>query len=203
MILRIVRGRVAAHRVEGLTATFGASPGGRAGATPGLVRGHFGVRPLAGGEHEVVLVTCWETVDAAITAGGGDLDGLRSHDGVTADAELPEIAYFEVDESMLRRSEAAADVLRLSVGRVARGLDVDIQHELRERMHLLEPEMTEGYVGRRIVGGDVEIAFLSAWEREPAGRSLDAPVWPDISAGYDAFEVTTFRPLASVAAAGI
>ena len=202
MILRIVRGRVAAHRVEGLTATFGASPGGRAGATPGLVRSHIGVRPF-GGEHEVVLVTCWETVDAAIAAGGGDLDGLRSHDGVTADAELPEIAYFEVDESMLRRSEAAADVLRLSVGRVARGLDVDIQHELRERMHLLEPEMTEGYVGRRIVGGDVEIAFLSAWEREPAGRSLDAPVWPDISAGYDAFEVTTFRPLARVAAAGI
>ena len=68
---------------------------------------------------------------------------------------------------MLRRSEAAADILRLSVGRVARGLDVDIQHELRERMHLLEPEMTEGYVGRRILGSDVEIAFISAWEREP------------------------------------
>jgi len=67
VILRIVRGRVAAHRVEGLTATFGASPGGRAGATPGLVRSHIGVRPL-GGELEVVLVTCWETVDAAIAA---------------------------------------------------------------------------------------------------------------------------------------
>ena len=68
-------------------------------------------------------------------------------------------------------------------------------------MHLLEPEMTEGYVGRRILGGDVEIAFISAWEREPDGRSLDAPVWPDISATYDAFEVATFRPLASGTAA--
>ena len=102
---------------------------------------------------------------------------------------------FEVDESTLRRSDAAAHILRLSVGRVARGMDVDIQRELRERMHLLEPEMTEGYVGRRILGNDVEIAFISAWEREPDGRSLDAPMWPDISASYDAFEVATFRPL--------
>ena len=201
MILRIVRGRVAVHRVAGLTATFEQSPDGRARVAPGLVRSHVGIRPIAGEEHEVVLVTCWDTVEAAIAAGGGELDGLRSLDGVTADAALREIAYFEVDESTLRRSEAAADVLRLSVGRVARGLDVDIQHALRERMHLLEPEMTEGYVGRRILGGDVEIAFISAWEREPAGRSLDAPVWPDISASYDAFEVATFRPLASGAAA--
>ena len=60
-------------------------------------------------------------------------------------------------------------------------------------MHLLEPEMTEGYVGRRILGNDVEIAFISAWDREPEGRSLDAPMWPDISAGYDWFEgATTF-----------
>ena len=186
MILRIVRGRFAIDRVEGLTAAFDASSDGHARGTPGLVRSHVGVRPLAGDGREVVIVTCWETVDAAIATNAGDVDG---------------VAYFEVDESTLRRSEAAADILRLSVGRVARGMDVDIQHELRERMHLLEPEMTEGYVGRRIIGNDVEIAFISAWEREPDGRSLDAPMWPDISAGYDAFEVATFRPVVSEAAA--
>jgi hypothetical protein len=100
-----------------------------------------------------------------------------------------------VDESTLRRSDADVRILRLSVGRVARGLDADIQRELRERMHLLEPEMIEAYVGRRILGSEVEIAFISTWDREPQGRLLDAPVWPDISAGYDAFEVATFRPL--------
>jgi hypothetical protein len=200
MILRIVRGRVAGDRVEGLTATLEASPGGRAHATPGLVRSHVGVRPLAPDECEVVLVTCWDTVDTAIAAVDGELAALGAHDGVPADG--PDgIAYFEVDESTLRRSDAAADILRLSVGRVARGMDADIQQELRKRMHLLAPEMTEGYIGRRILGNDVEIAFISAWEREPAGRSLDAPMWPDISAGYDAFHVATFRPVVSEAVA--
>ena len=76
MILRIVRGRIAVNRVEGLTAAFGASSDGHARVTPGLVRSHVGVRPLAGDEREVVLVTCWETVDAAIAADDGELVGL-------------------------------------------------------------------------------------------------------------------------------
>ena len=197
MILRIVRGRVAIDRVEGLTAALGATPDGHVRATPGLVRSHVGLRGLEGDEREVVLVTCWETVDAAIAEAG--LDGADARDGATPAAGG--VAFFEVDESTLRRSDAAAHVLRLSVGRVARGMDVDIQRVLRERMHLLGSEMTEGYVGRRILGNDVEIAFISAWDREPEGRSLDAPIWPDISAGYDAFEVATFRPLVSEAAA--
>ena len=200
MILRIVRGRIAVTRVEGLTAAFNALSDGHARVTPGLVRSHVGIRPLAD-ECEAMLVTCWETVDAAFAANDGELVGLGASDGATADGGLGGVAYFEVDESTLRRSEAAADILRLSVGRVARGMDVDIQQELRERMHLLEPEMTEGYVGRRIQGNDVEIAFISAWEREPDNRSLDAPMWPDISASYDAFEVATFRPVVREAAA--
>jgi hypothetical protein len=201
MILRIVRGRIDVQRLEELTATVEEGLRGRASATPGLVRVHLGVRPFAGDELEVVLVTCWETVDAAIAADGSARDGGDVFGGAMAGAGLVDVAYFEVDESMLRRSEAAADIVRLSIGRVARGLDVDIQRELRGRMHLLEPEMTEGYVGRRILGDAVEIAFISAWEREPAGRSLDAPLWPDISVTYDAFEVTTYRPVASAAAA--
>ena len=200
MILRIVRGRVAVDGVERVTAALAATPHGHASTTPGLVRSHVGLRPLVDGECEMVLVTCWETVDAAIAA-DRELDGTGMPQGATPDAGLREVAYFEVDESTLRRSDAAADILRVSVGRVARGMDVDIQRELRERMHLLEPAMTEGYVGRRILGNDVEIAFISAWDHEPEGRSLDAPMWPDISAGYDAFEVATFRSLVGEAAA--
>ena len=200
MILRIVRGRVAIDRIEEVTAALGATPDGHASTMPGLVRSHVGLRRLEGDERELVLVTCWATVEAAIAA-DVKLDGARGRDGATSDTGFTGVAYFEVDESTLRRSDAEAHILRLSVGRVARGMDVDIQHELRERMHLLEPAMTEGYVGRRILGNDVEIAFISAWDREPEGRSLDAPMWPDISAGYDAFEVSTFRPLVSEAAA--
>ena len=201
MIVRIVRGRVAADGVDGVPAALAATPHAPGTTKPGLVRSHVGLRPLTDGECEMVLVTCWETVDAAIAA-DAELDGTGTHDGATADAGLlREVAYFEVDESTLRRSDAAADILRVSVGRVARGMDVDIQRELRERMHLLDPAMTEGYVGRRILGNDVEIAFISAWDHEPEGRSLEAPLWPDISAGYDAFEVATFRSLVGEAAA--
>ena len=200
MILRIVRGRVAVDRIDEATAALGATPDGHLRTMPGLVRSHVGLRRLEGDEREVVLMTCWETVDAAIAA-DADLDGADAHDRATPDAGLGGAAYFEVDDSTLRHSDAAAHILRLSVGRVARGMDADIQRVLRERMHVLDPEMTEGYVGRRILGNDVEIAFVSAWDREPDGRSLDAPMWPDISDGYDAFEVATFRPLVREAAA--
>ena len=83
MILRIVRGRIAVDRVEGLTAAFGAPPDGNARVTNGLVRSHLGVRPLVGDEREVVLVTCWETVDAAIAADDGELAGLRGSVGAS------------------------------------------------------------------------------------------------------------------------
>lgn len=148
------------------------------------------------------MVTFWASVEHALEAYGGALDDVRTLDWPGDPAALRDVAYFEVDESTLRRSDAEATILRLTVGTVARGLDADIQAELRTRMHALEPEMTEAYVGRRILGSDVEIAFISAWRREPPLRSLVEPFWPDISARYDAFEVATFEPIASGAPVG-
>ena len=202
MILRIVRGRVASDRLDDLVATFDEPFRTAALSTPGLVRFHVGVRAPSADECELVVVTFWATVEHALEAYGGSLDAVRMLDWAGDPAALHEVAYFEIDESTLRRSEADASILRLTVGRVARGLDADIQAELRSRMHALEPEMTEAYVGRRILGADVEIAFISAWRREPATRSLDAPFWPDISARYDAFEVATYEPIASGAPVG-
>jgi hypothetical protein len=70
---------------------------------------------------------------------------------------------------------------------VSRGLDADIQQELRNRLSELPAEAVEAYVGRRVIGRTVEIAFLSTWTGAPPGRSLDQPVWPDISSRYDTF----------------
>jgi hypothetical protein len=201
VILRIVRGRVGADRLDGVVATFDETFREAARSTPGLVRFHVATRAMTADEGELVVVTFWATVELALQAYGGALGGVRTLDWPGDRAALQDIAYFEVDESTLRGSDADARFLRLTVGRVARGLDVDIQGELRTRMHALDDEMTEAYVGRRILGDDVEIAFLSAWQRVPTTRSLDAPFWPDISARYDAFEVATYEPIASGAAA--
>jgi len=199
MILRIVRGRAAADRFDGVVAPFEDRFLTTAGSTPGLVRCHVAVRGVDGTPAEVVVVTFWETVEAALDADRGHLDEATALDGADSGMRR-EVAYFEVDDLTLRRSDADWNVLRITVGRVARGLDAEIQHELRTRMHGLEGEMTEGYVGRRILGDDVEIAFISAWERPPATRSLEAPFWTDISERYDAFEVATYEPIASGAA---
>lgn len=196
MILRIVRGHVASDRLAALADTFIRSYAPRARSSPGLVRFHAAVRPNGDGQ-ELVVVTFWSSLEAAMAAYEGDLGTPRTLDGLSAEADMREVAYFEVDESQLRRSTTEAAVLRLTFGRVARGADAEIQQELRSRLHELEPAMTEAYVGRRIVGADVEIAFVSAWESVPGLRSLDEPFWPDISCRYETFEVATYRPIVS------
>lgn len=195
MILRIVRGRVLEGRLGTLAETFLSSYEPVARATPGLVRYHVAVRPTDIG-HEVALVTFWLSVDSVLAA-LGDLEARVSLAGIDHDLDLDTPAYFEVDETQLRRSEDFAAILRITVGRVGHGEDAAIQQELRARVHELDDDMTEAYVGRRIVGPDVEVAFVSAWQRLPLGPSLDGPIWPDISSRYDRFEVATFVPLIS------
>ena len=201
MILRIVRGTVADADMDALRVAATGDYDAAARVTPGLQRYHAATRPTPDGGHELVALTCWEGVDDALRAFDGDLDAARTLAGLDAHADLRDVAYFELDEARERRSDASPKYLRITIGRVARGVDADIQGELRLRMGELGPLVSEAWVARRIIGAEVEVAFISAWEREPDGRSLDAPKWPDISASYDAFEVATFRPLVREAAA--
>jgi hypothetical protein len=196
VILRIVRAHVTAEQFGMLGDRLVEVYGPTARATRGLVRFHAATRPERDG-HELVLVTFWASVDAVLDAFGGDIDGRRALVDLREVADVFDVAHFEVDESQLRRSEVDAAVIRLTVGRVARGADAEIQQELRGRLHELEAEMTEAYVARRIIGEEVEVAFISAWAGEPSTRSLDAPFWPDISARYDSFLVATYRPIVS------
>jgi hypothetical protein len=46
-----------------------------------------------------------------------------------------------------------------------------------------------------VLGGAVEIAFLSTWSSTPVGRRLEAPLWPDISDRYETFTVSVFDVL--------
>jgi hypothetical protein len=196
VILRIVRGELPSPRVADLRAELAARYDPIARATPGLIRYQAAVRP-EGDVTRLVVVTFWTSVEAALVAFDGDLDTPRTLDGPSRHVTLTDVAYFEVDESQLRRADAHPAVLRLTIGRVAQGIDAGIQQEVRSRLHELHEGMSEAYVGRRFVGSDVEVAFVSTWSEVPAGRVLDEPIWPDISARYDAFEVETFVPLLS------
>lgn len=203
MILRIVRGVIGPGRPEPVDEALLERSLPVTRAAPGLVRFHVAVRP-EGERRRVAIVTFWASVEAAIHAYGGDPGAPHSLDAVArGGAEPTKVAYFEVDETQLRRSERDPAILRVTVGRVTRGLDAAIQQELRSRMHELDESMTEAYVGRRILGSEVEVMFISAWERVPPGRSsLDEPLWPDISAKYDVFSVETYVPLVSGSPAG-
>ncbi len=196
LILRIVRGDVAPGGLQPLTEGFRRSFAPAALRTPGLIRYHVGVGPQPS-ETRLVVVTFWTSVDAALTAYESDLEHPRTIDGLAAHADLREVAYWEVDETLLRRSHGSPSLLRLTFGLVVEGADAAIQEELRQRMHLLDPSMTEGYIGRRLVGTDVEIAFVSMWSGVPEGHELGAPVWPDISARYKRFELEVYRPVVS------
>jgi hypothetical protein len=197
MILRIVRGRVADADLEPLRAATTGACDATARATPGLRRYHAATRPIADGGHELVILTCWESIDDALRAYGGDLDAVRTLEDLSPHACLEAVAYFELDEVHDRPVDVPPAFLRLSAGQVARGADADIQRELRSRMFDLGPLVTEGYVARRIIGDAVEVAFISTWEREDPAHPLDAPFWPDVSALYDVFEVGVYRPIAS------
>ena len=202
MILRIVRGTVADADMDALRVAATVDYAAVARVTPGLQRFHAATRTASDGGNDLVVLTAWETVDDALRAYDGDLDAARSLAGLDAYADLRDVAYFELDEARERRTDAAARHLRITIGRVAKGVDADIQRELRLRMGDLGPPVTEAWVARRIVGPDVEIAFISAWECEDPSRPLGGPLWPDIAARYDAFEVSVYRPIASGPTAG-
>jgi hypothetical protein len=63
---------------------------------------------------------------------------------------------------------------------------------LRQRVPLIGGEMTEAYVGRRIIDRSVEVAFVSAWHQLPMDRVLEDTFWPDIALRYDEFTVDVY-----------
>jgi hypothetical protein len=197
MILRIVRGRVADTDLEALRSALTGPFAAAAGAAPGLRRYHAATRPDADGTHELVVLTRWATVDDALRAYDGDLDAVRTLADLSGCAALDAVAYFELDEVHDLGADARPAFLRLTVGRVARGADADIQRELRSRVTELDALALEACVARRILGGEVEIAFVSTWEREDPSLPLAASFWPDISAQYDTFEVGVYRLIVS------
>jgi hypothetical protein len=165
-------------------------------ATAGLDRFLVATRPV-GDEHELASMTLWQTVEAALSAYAGNLSAIRTLDDRGHGEELTHVDYYEVEDAVIRRDGVDTTFLRLTAGTVARGLDADIQQQLRRRLEGLPPELAEAYVGRRVLGDVVEISFVSTWSGARDRDTLDAPIWPDISTRYDVFRVAVFDVISS------
>jgi hypothetical protein len=194
MLLRVVHGRIPSGKLETVRAAFETGYASRARACPGLDRFLVAIRPGEDG-HELALMTVWVDVGSALAAYGGDLLAVRAIDNTDHGEILERVEYYEVEIGASRRTGGAPSRLRLTAGRVGKGLDSEIQHELRSRLGDLEPEVVDAYVGRRVLGSRVEIAFVSTWSATPTGRRLEDPIWPDISAQYETFDIQVFDVL--------
>jgi hypothetical protein len=195
LILRIVSGRVPAGGLDGVVDGYRRDYEPVARGISGLDRYAIGARILPEGHHELAALTLWTSVEDALAAYGGDLAAIRTIDGKSHGEVLERVEYYEIDSGGARRRPGTAAHLRLTAGRVARGLDADIQKELRSRLPDLPAAAIEAYVGRRVHGADVEIAFVSTWAGQPDGMVLDAPLWPAISDRYDEFRIAVFGVL--------
>ena len=191
MIVRIVRGRLAPGRLDEAHRALAATGPLRGEWPSGLVRAHAWLR-IDDGLREIVWLDFVSTPDGSTTA-----------EGSTAASRLLapildelQVAHFELEEPVVRESAADAAILRLTVGRFSeRGSDIQAQDLLRQRLASVGPEMIEAYVGRRIVGRAIEVAFASLWTGAPADRALDEPLWPDITIHYDTYHLGLYRPL--------
>jgi hypothetical protein len=189
VILRVVSGRVPPGELDAVVDAYRRDYVPVAQSTVGLDRYVVGARPLADGGHGLAAMTIWATVEAALTAYDGDLAAVRTLDLVSHGEALSRVDYYEVDEEGARRRTGSPTRLRLTAGTVARGLDADIQQELRRHLPELPAEAIQAFVGRRVLGAEVEIAFVTTWSAAPDGVALDEPLWPTISGRYDTFRI--------------
>jgi hypothetical protein len=194
LLLRVVTGRIPSGTLFAVTASVRDRYPPAATGVPGLDRflvGTWGYPEPQDG-HGIAYMTLWTDVDSASAALGGRLNALRVLDGVDHGEVLERVDYYEVEIVEARRHPGVPRYLRLTAGTVSRGLDADIQRDLRSRLRQLPAEVVDAYIGRRVSGGSVEIAFVSAWTDAATVEQLQEPIWPDISAQYETFWIRLF-----------
>jgi hypothetical protein len=202
VILRVVSGRIPAGQLDAVVDAYRRAYVPVARKTVGLDRYVVAARPASDGGHELAAMTIWSTVEAALAAYEGDLAAVRTLDARSHGETLSRVDYYEVDEGGARREPGVPTRLRLTAGTVARGLDADIQQDLRRNLPGLPVEAIEAYVGRRVLGAAVEIAFVTTWSSAPAGVALEAPLWPTIADRYEVFRVAVHDILLEGAGGG-
>ena len=190
MILRLVRGRADRAQLEAYRAALDAALGPASGETGGPLRWHLAAR----GEDdalEVLATASWASAESVALADARGTTVWRLAERHLDDAR---VEHFEVDESLLRHSGSEPIAIRVATGRfTSHGADIEMQALLRARMPEIGDDMCEAYVGRRFAGRSIEVTFVSAWQRVPEDRSLEAPFWTDIALRYDSFAVEVYE----------
>lgn len=159
MILQVIRGRARPDQADALCAALDEKLGPGAGAIGGPIRFHCATRDR-GDERDAVIISCWSAFEAAADADARGISPL----GI-AQRLLPrvEAAHFETDETIPRHSDEQPIALRLATGRFSEpGSDIEMLELLRQRVPLIGADMTEAYVGRRLIERSVEVTFVSA-----------------------------------------
>jgi hypothetical protein len=201
VILRAIRGRASTDELAAFHRALAETLGPDAAEQGGPERYHLASRPAVAhgeasrrdAEHDALVISRWSSAEAAASGDARKVSPL-----VIAQRHLRDlrVEHFEIDDSFIRRSEAHTIAIRLATGRFSRpGADAQMQALLRERAPLIGEEMTEAYVGRRMVGPAVEVTFVSAWSRPPTDRPLEEAFWPDIALRYDEFRVEVYATL--------
>jgi hypothetical protein len=195
VILRVMHGIAAADQLEELaTALCLVLPDGPS-PEPGLARLHLASGAVtslgAGVQRPVVVLAFWESAEAAAVAdrrGSSPLTIARRH---LRDLVLE---HFEIDESVRRDAHEPPRLIRIATGRFAKpGSDKEMLDVLRERVPGIGEPMADAYVGRRMIGREVQVTFVSTWREAPPDRDLAAALWADIALRYEAFEVGLFE----------
>ena len=189
MILRLIRGRGGSGEVERLRADLYSRLGPDSGEVAGPARYHLANRG-DGDARDVIITAFWPTAEAAASGDARNISPLS-----IANEHLSEVApqVFEIDETILRRSEDEPRCIRVATGSFSKpGSDIEMLDLLRQRAPLIGDDMSEAYVGRRIVDRAVEVTFVSAWRVAPEDQPLREPFWPDIALRYDHFEIGVF-----------
>jgi hypothetical protein len=191
VILRVIRGRAGRDQLETLRATL-ESQIDRAADDHAPIRLHVAARP-SGDDCEAAIFVVWRAAEDVARADRRGESPLAVGRRLGIDLEP---MHFEVDESIQRQSLEEPVAIRLANGRFSRiGTDIEMLDLLRQRVPLVGDDMTEAYVGRRLVDRMVDVTFVSAWRRLPADRPLDQVFWPDIALRYDSFSVDVFTPV--------
>jgi hypothetical protein len=191
LILRMVRGRVLPGRREPLRAGLVAAFYPRVRETEGIAHAHAALRAVPDGD-EFAFITTWTTPDAEMAVLGRSVERVGSMSGVSEHLDPRSVEHYEIDESLLARSVERPTIVRIAVGSVELGSDVEIQQELRRRLESLGDDIVEAHVGRRIRGRMVEVAFVTLWSRRPPDQSLDEPLWPDVAERYQSYWIETY-----------
>ena len=197
MILRVMRGRGDRDQVVAYHDALRAELQPGSAERGGPERFHVGWRPakaqdrLADTDREVVVVSEWMSAEVAARADAAQMTPIaiaRRH-GLAALG----VAHFEVDETIRRHSDDEPVAIRLATGRFSKpGADAEMQNLLRQRALLIDDDMAEAWVGRRLDGRAIEVTFASTWRRPPEDRKLDEAFWPDIALRYDEFVVEVY-----------